>query len=128
MFQARKYNWEKAIILLAFLSQAIETCHEARLFNIFVDLMLKSMVPYFRIIGVWLTQGRFEDYRSEFLYGVKESLISCQTNDDFDSGDYLPVSHLTAPSEKFWTDGFIVRPFENLLKVCTTESVILNQI
>ena len=51
-----KANWEKAIILISALDQAVNTCHEPRLFSLFVDLHLKSMAPYFRMIGVWLTQ------------------------------------------------------------------------
>ena len=30
------------------------------------------------MIGVWLTQGRLEDYRSEFVYGVHESIVNCK--------------------------------------------------
>ena len=124
----QKSNWEKSVILLASLSQALSTCQESRLYNIFVDLMLKTLAPYFRIIGVWLTQGRFEDYRSEFVYGVKESLVNCNTtSEDYDSGDYLPASHLMAPSEKFWTHGFIVRPFEQCLKVCNFTSALCSR-
>ena len=56
-------NWEKSILLLANLDQAVNTCHDEKLFSILVDLFLKTMAPYFRMIGVWLTQGRLEDYR-----------------------------------------------------------------
>ena len=73
-------------------------------------------LTFFPSIGVWLTQGRFEDYRSEFVYGVKDSLISCQTSTNDSGEDYLPISHLSAPSEKFWSQGFIVRPFDDFLK------------
>lgn len=112
-------NWEKAFHLLVSLGQALNTCLDSRLHSILADLILKSMSPYFRIIGVWLTQGRFEDYRSEFVYGIKESLISCQTSilDDDSEEEYLPISHLSAPSEKFWTDGFIERPFVEYAEV-----------
>ena len=44
----KKSNWEKAIILLSALDQAVNTCHEPRLFSLFVDLHLKTMAPYFR--------------------------------------------------------------------------------
>ena len=46
----KKRNWEKAIILLSALDQAVNTCHEPRLFSLFVDLLLKSMAPYFRLV------------------------------------------------------------------------------
>ena len=51
------------------------------------------------------------------FYGIKESLINCQTSILDDSEEYLPISHLSAPSEKFWTDGFIERPFVEYAEV-----------
>ena len=111
-----KENWEKAVLLLSALDQAVSTCHEEKLFSILVDLHLKTMAPYFRIIGVWLTQGRFEDYRSEFVYGVRDSIVSGKVNSELDltgcSSSF--VSYLSTPSEKFWTHGFIVKPFQEL--------------
>ena len=34
------------------------------------------------MIGVWLTQGRLEDYRSEFVYGVHESIVHCKLSQE----------------------------------------------
>ena len=34
------------------------------------------------MIGVWLTHGRLEDYRSEFVYGVHESIVHCKLSQE----------------------------------------------
>ena len=112
----KKTNWEKSILLLANLDLAVNSaCHDAKLFTILVDLFLKSMAPYFRIIGVWLTQGRLEDFRSEFVYGVHENVAACKIDPEEDVIDGQKISYISTPNETFWTEGFIIRPFEKIL-------------
>jgi hypothetical protein len=120
-----KPNWEKSVILIASLNQALSTCYDPRTFTIFVDLLLKTLAPYFRIIGVWLTQGRFEDYRSEFVYGVNEAIVASRRSEslsdlvDHEEFSFGKSSCLCSPTEQFWTEGFIVRPFqERLATLC----------
>ena len=67
------------------------------------------------MIGVWLTQGRLEDYRSEFVYGVHGSIVECKLSQEPTEIDGQKITYINSPTEKFWTDGFIVRPFEKLL-------------
>ena len=67
------------------------------------------------MIGVWLTQGRLEDYRSEFVYGVRESIVNCKLSQEPTEIEDQKITYVNAPTEKFWTEGFIVRPFEKVL-------------
>jgi hypothetical protein len=53
--------------LIAGLASTLSTVYKPQEFAVFVDLYLKAVSPYFRIISVWMTQGRLEDWRNEFV-------------------------------------------------------------
>ena len=56
-------NWKRAVQLICTLYKSYQTTGD----GLFLDLYLESCKPYLRIIGVWISQGRLEDYRDEFL-------------------------------------------------------------
>ena len=64
------FNWQKSIILISSLSSFLNTVYKPLEFAIFVDLFLKTIAPYFRIVSVWITQGRLEDWRNEFVFAA----------------------------------------------------------
>ena len=62
-----KINWQCASNLLSklyFRLQNSRNCEEA---NICINLYLSSLSVYFNIIDTWLTEGRLEDWRDEFI-------------------------------------------------------------
>ena len=65
---ASPQNWRKSIILIAGLSATLSSTYRHQELSIFLDLFLKTIAPYFRIISVWITQGRLEDWRNEFVF------------------------------------------------------------
>lgn len=113
-------NWELSVILIASLNNILPCTYQHKLFAIYVDLLLKTLAPYFRIMGVWLTQGRLEDYRGEFVYAIKESVFHAKRRPSMEmlnqEDDYFGSSWLLSPDERFWTEGFVTRPYQGLLK------------
>ena len=55
-------NWQASVILLASLNAAIGAEFKDDMYAIFVDLFLKSLAPYFRIMDLWVSQGTLEDW------------------------------------------------------------------
>ncbi len=88
-------NWQKSVVLLSGLHEQIIASHDRPVFDVFVNLYLKTTFPYLRIAGLWLSEGRLEDYRSEF-----------------------PFSHRTddREGEDFWTEGMVVRDYASFLE------------
>ncbi len=118
-----KDNWEKAVILLAGLNHALTMTLQPKLFAILADLLLKTLSPYFRIMGTWITQGRLEDFRDEFVFSANVcSLTKRRSSEDKDDDEEEEVQHFSRsskvimPDESFWMDGFNRRPFEAVLE------------
>ncbi len=90
-------EWESFVMNL--FSLAIYFClhvtHEATTHELILDMFLKTCVPYLRIIGLWLTEGRLEDFRKEFVFRRR-------------TGN-------TIENEHFWKDGFEVLPYAESL-------------
>ena len=137
-------NWQASIILLANLNDAVGAETRLDMYAIFVDLFLRSLAPYFRIMGLWVTQGRLEDWRDEFIYAVNPEFHTSQmklqrisadgscsatgsSNTDTDAISDEECDFEAADSqttgrssrglhETFWTRGFISRPYSDLLR------------
>jgi gamma-tubulin complex component 5 len=86
-------NWRRAVKLLSGIFLCMHVTHNDTTHELILDLFLKSLVPYLRIIGLWLTEGRLEDYRDEFVFKQRAGTASA------------------VEEEKFWKEGFEVRPY-----------------
>ena len=120
-------NWQAAIRLLASLNEAISSEYKADMYAIYVDLFLKTIAPYFRIMGLWVSQGRLEDWRDEFVFTVNPDFhtsqmrlqmrydeIASSDDDDLD-GDSASDIQTKGLQESFWSRGFISRPYKSYL-------------
>ena len=86
-------NWRKAVRLISGVFLSTHISHEAFAHELILDLFLKSCAPYLRIIGLWLTEGRLEDFRDEFVFRQR------------------PMEEGEEEGEDFWKSGFEVRPY-----------------
>ncbi|KOC65482.1 Gamma-tubulin complex component 5 [Habropoda laboriosa] len=60
-------NWKCASKLLSFLYFEVQNSHNQERTNICISLYLSSLTVYLNIIDTWLSEGRFEDWREEFI-------------------------------------------------------------
>ena len=60
-------NWKCASKLLSSLYFEIQNSHNRERTNICTSLYLSSLTVYLNIIDTWLSEGRFEDWREEFI-------------------------------------------------------------
>ncbi|KAL7306403.1 hypothetical protein TKK_0001821 [Trichogramma kaykai] len=60
-------NWQSASKLLSKLFHKIQNCSKPDAINLCVSLYLSCLSVYLNIVDVWLSQGRLEDWRDEFL-------------------------------------------------------------
>ncbi|KAK1132289.1 hypothetical protein K0M31_016408 [Melipona bicolor] len=80
-------NWKCASKLLSSLYFEIQNSHNRERTNICTSLYLSSLTVYLNIIDTWLSEGRFEDWREEFIIArlsgsgsaVSESSIQYET-------------------------------------------------
>lgn len=126
-------NWQASMTLLASLNAAIGSEFKDDMYAIFVDLFLKSLAPYFRIMGLWVSQGRLEDWRDEFVFAVNPEFHTNQmrlqsgnvystSSDDQDIEDESASDlYSNGLFETFWTRGFISRPYKTFLKAINLE-------
>ena len=87
-------RWHKAVKVLSGVYQRLMTTHNRFMYNMILDLFMKTCVPYFRTVGLWLAEGRLEDFKDEFVLSRKEH----------------------EESEAFWSEGFEVRNFKEVLE------------
>ena len=125
--ESRPSNWQAALRLLSCLNAAISSEFKADMYALFVDLFLKTLGPYFRIMGLWVSQGRLEDWRDEFVFAVNPEYHTSQMrlhvrneqtmNSDEEELDVDSASDIQAYGlqETFWTRGFISRPYQSYL-------------
>ena len=86
-------NWESSVRLLSVLYNAVTTCSSPVLLPVFLDLLLRSLRPYFIIIQTWLTEGRLEDWRNEFIFHKREGVE--EEGEDFWSSVFLTHDYKT---------------------------------
>ncbi|XP_014467544.1 PREDICTED: gamma-tubulin complex component 5 isoform X2 [Dinoponera quadriceps] len=60
-------NWKCASRLLSFLYCEMQNSHSLERTNICTNLYLCSLTVYLNIIDTWLSEGRLEDWRDEFI-------------------------------------------------------------
>eukprot|EP00094_Tigriopus_californicus_P014270 TCALIF_13831-PA protein Name:"Similar to TUBGCP5 Gamma-tubulin complex component 5 (Homo sapiens)" AED:0.03 eAED:0.05 QI:0/-1/0/1/-1/1/1/0/906 len=86
-------NWFKAVKLLAVLEPCLVVQTNADDLHILMNIFLNACRPYLRIIDLWLSEGRLEDFREEFVFTQVD-----------------PVE-----SETFWQQGFLTQPYKKKL-------------
>ncbi|KAG7205799.1 hypothetical protein KM043_007744 [Ampulex compressa] len=74
-------NWKCASRLLSKLYFEIQNSHSREKSNICANLYLSSLAVYLNIIDTWLSEGRFEDWRDEFIF-VRVSKDQILEDDD----------------------------------------------
>ncbi|KYN21845.1 Gamma-tubulin complex component 5 [Trachymyrmex cornetzi] len=60
-------NWKCASRLLSSLYYEMQNSHSRERTNICINLYLHSLTVYLNIIDTWLSEGRLEDWRDEFI-------------------------------------------------------------
>ncbi|XP_034945517.1 gamma-tubulin complex component 5 [Chelonus insularis] len=60
-------NWEKAYRLISSLYREMENSGNVKRTNLCANLYISSLRVYLNIIDTWLSEGRLEDFRDEFL-------------------------------------------------------------
>ncbi|KAG8226414.1 hypothetical protein J437_LFUL012510, partial [Ladona fulva] len=88
-------NWYCACRLLTMLYGLLSSPLSDVNASICFKLFIKTFKPYLDIIHIWLTEGRLEDWRKEFI--ITKNVASFGN------------------TERFWTEGFIVQPYEDML-------------
>lgn len=60
-------NWQCASMLVTNLYMKIQNSSSYETINLCASLYLASISVYLNIVDVWLSEGRFEDWRNEFI-------------------------------------------------------------
>ncbi|XP_053979721.1 gamma-tubulin complex component 5 isoform X1 [Hylaeus volcanicus] len=77
-------NWMCASKLLSSLYFEMQKSHNRKRTNICASLYLSSLAVYLNIIDTWLSEGRFEDWREEFIiYKFSNDVVS-QNNEQYE--------------------------------------------
>jgi len=121
-------NWHRASHLLAVLHSQLAGCTTGLEFDTFISLYLKSCRPYLRIVSEWVSEGRLEDFKDEFVITRKreeegeESGVSA--GGDIGQQPFEPLSshaEENAPlDESFWNAGFEERWHHSCLQPVLT--------
>ena len=86
--------WQKAVLLISGLYHGLQSAtNDLAHVELALNLFLRTCLPYFRMINLWLSEGRLEDFRDEFVI-LKEGEVESQT---------------------FWSKGFTCRPYKAIL-------------
>ena len=91
LFFRLSYNWQKSFVLISSLNTSLSTVYKPEEFSIFVDLFLKTIAPYFRIVSVWVTHGRLEDWRNEFVFASNPKFSGKRVKRKLNEDDALMV-------------------------------------
>nr|XP_040573888.1 gamma-tubulin complex component 5-like [Lepeophtheirus salmonis] len=89
-------NWFKSIKLISVLNDSICHVFKQNEYEIGVEGLLRTLRPYLRIADSWISQGRLEDWRNEFIYTANPNLKGKDQN--------------------IWEDAFIMRDYASKLK------------
>nr|XP_033340877.1 uncharacterized protein LOC117228903 [Megalopta genalis] len=87
-------NWICASKLLSSLYFEIQKSHNRRRSNICASLYLCSLSVYLNIIDTWLGEGRFEDWREEFIIVRFLNDSSLENNEHYKAFSLRPLDDL----------------------------------
>ncbi|CAB4069561.1 TUBGCP5 [Lepeophtheirus salmonis] len=96
-------NWFKSIKLISVLNDSICHVFKQNEYEIGVEGLLRTLRPYLRIADSWISQGRLEDWRNEFIYTANPNLKGKDQN--------------------IWEDAFIMQNTHQ----CTISSSLYNE-
>ncbi|XP_015124068.1 gamma-tubulin complex component 5 [Diachasma alloeum] len=83
-------NWKKAYKLLLSIYKEMENSSSRKRTNLCASLYLSSLKVYLNIIDTWLSEGRLEDFRHEFLISkVKRKNFEAQDKEENGSSSSL---------------------------------------
>ena len=92
-------NWMRAIRLLSVLYNTLISTSRKEHLSTILEIFLRSIKPYFTIIHTWLSEGRLEDWREEFIFFKRE----------------VPVGTVEE-TEDFWSAVYKQRDYKQMLK------------
>ncbi|XP_076183566.1 gamma-tubulin complex component 5 isoform X2 [Ptiloglossa arizonensis] len=78
-------NWKCASKLLSSLYFEIQKSHNRKRTNICASLYISSLTVYLNIIDTWLSEGRFEDWREEFIIVRFSSYATSENNEQYEA-------------------------------------------
>ncbi|CAG5101763.1 Similar to TUBGCP5: Gamma-tubulin complex component 5 (Fragment) (Macaca fascicularis) [Cotesia congregata] len=105
-------NWEKSYRLLLNLYRQVENSSSRSRTNLCASLYLSSLKIYLNIIDTWLTEGRLEDFRDEFLVFKKNFSNNFESTSSEDGDRIKMASFAIRPIEK---DGLVIDPITKKL-------------
>ncbi|XP_076661512.1 gamma-tubulin complex component 5 isoform X1 [Halictus rubicundus] len=85
-------NWICASKLLSSLYFELQKSHNRRRSNICASLYLSSLSVYLNIIDTWLSEGRFEDWREEFIIVRFLNDTSLENNEQYKAFSLRPLN------------------------------------
>nr|XP_034190148.1 gamma-tubulin complex component 5 isoform X2 [Osmia lignaria] len=84
-------NWKCASKLLSSLYFEIQKSHNQERTNICISLYLSSLTVYLNIIDTWLSEGRFEDWREEFIIVRVLNDIALENTEQYETFSLRPL-------------------------------------
>lgn len=82
-------NWKKSYKLLLSIYKEMENSSSRERTNLCASLYLSSLRVYLNIIDTWLSEGRLEDFRHEFLISkVKSENSKVEANEDNETSSW----------------------------------------
>ncbi|KAJ8683784.1 hypothetical protein QAD02_019578 [Eretmocerus hayati] len=75
-------NWDSASKLLSNLYFRMLNSHNCESVNLCASLYLSSLCVYLNIVDKWLTEGRLEDWRDEFIIFKSSETVDCTSQED----------------------------------------------
>ncbi|XP_050477296.1 gamma-tubulin complex component 5 isoform X4 [Bombus huntii] len=87
-------NWKCASKLLSSLYFEIQNSHNIERTNICTSLYLSSLTVYLNIIDTWLSDGRFEDWREEFIIARLSSNAVSESSTQYETLFLRPLDNI----------------------------------
>ncbi|XP_076397940.1 gamma-tubulin complex component 5 isoform X2 [Megachile rotundata] len=87
-------NWKCASRLLSSLYFEIQKSHNQERTNICISLYLSSLTVYLNIIDTWLSEGRFEDWREEFIIARSLNDITLENSEQYETFSLRPLDSI----------------------------------
>ncbi|XP_076640247.1 gamma-tubulin complex component 5 isoform X1 [Colletes latitarsis] len=87
-------NWKSASKLLSSLYFEMQKSHNRKRTNICASLYLSSLTVYLNIIDTWLSDGRFEDWREEFIIVRFSNNAVPENNERYEAFSLRPLDSI----------------------------------
>ncbi|XP_076685687.1 gamma-tubulin complex component 5 isoform X2 [Andrena cerasifolii] len=87
-------NWKSASNLLSCLYFEMQKSHNRKRTNICASLYLSSLVVYLNIIDTWLSEGRFEDWREEFIIARFSNSGASESTEQYEAFSLRPLDNI----------------------------------